>query len=101
MIWSAREQKSQFHFLTITLELALLGSSELRWWVIALLIGFNIHSCKHQLIVAKLGRRSATTVIGIVSPGYECYTRVTCSTWFELGSAGAEQGTRVSRTVGL
>ena len=54
MSWSAREQKLQFHFLTITPELALLGTIELRWRVIAPLIGFNIHSCKHQLIVAKL-----------------------------------------------
>ena len=37
---AAREQKPQFHFPTITLELARLGSSELRWWIIVLLIGF-------------------------------------------------------------
>ena len=37
----------------------------------------------------------------IVSPGYECYTSVTCSTWSELGSTDTEQGTRVNKTVRL
>ena len=37
----------------------------------------------------------------IVSPGYECYTSVTCSTWSELGSTDTENGTRVNKTVGL
>ena len=32
---SRMNNKPQFHFLTITLERARLGTSELRWWVIA------------------------------------------------------------------
>ena len=34
------KKKLQFHFLTITRELAWLGTSELGWWVIALVIEF-------------------------------------------------------------
>ena len=59
---SARDQKPQFHLLTVTLELARLGTSELRWWVIALLIGFwysrfIIHCC--ELFILKIQRSSS------------------------------------------
>ena len=51
------------------------------------------------LTVSPFGASPFATVNVLVSPGNECYTCVTCSTWSELGSTDTEQGTRVSRTV--
>ena len=40
-------------------------------------------------------------VIEIVSPGYVCLRQCSVLNVVEVGSTGTEQGTRVSRTVGL
>ena len=57
--------------------------------------------CKRFFALPAVLDPMLVTVIGTVSPEYECYTCVTCSTWSDLGSTDTEQGTRVSRTVGL
>ena len=48
--WSTREQKPPSHLLTIILELARLGTSELGWWVIVL-SGVSRYSQSHKPFV--------------------------------------------------
>ena len=60
--WSARERKPQFRFLTITLGLALVGTSEL------LSFKFNVRLLNERCAIPPTGDASLPPVIEIVSP---------------------------------